>query len=190
MRATVVGSGRTLELRIAAGHENYHQRPRRDFPRGPVPFPCFTQYVTLADTLDLRHVGWQYYTSTQNGYSNADYLWSPFSAIESVRYGPDWSNVITPQTDVLKAAKKGVLKGVTWVVPSGPDSDHPGAATDRGPSWVASVVNAVGTGPQWSSSAMRRHPSGMKARLRCRRTRSSAGGTGATRPDDLDEGLS
>jgi hypothetical protein len=34
---------------------------------------------------------------------------------------------------------------VTWVIPDGNWSDHPGAgATDAGPSWVASIVNAVG----------------------------------------------
>jgi phospholipase C len=128
---------------------------QRVISEGTGPFPCFTQYKTLADALDFRGVKWQYYTPTQSGYENGNYLWSPFSAIESVRYGPDWSNVITPQTKVLQVAKKGELKGVTWVVPSGRDSDHPGPyASDRGPSWVASVVNAVGTGPQWSSSAI------------------------------------
>jgi phospholipase C len=119
------------------------------------PFPCLTQYSTLANTLDFRHVGWQYYTPTQGGYEDGNYVWSPFAAIKSVREGPDWSNVITPQTKVLEAAEKGKLEGVTWVVPDGRDSDHPGPyATDQGPSWVASIVNAVGTGPQWSTSAV------------------------------------
>ncbi len=129
-----------------------------EISEGSGPFPCLTQYRTLADTLDARHVAWEYYTPTQgppNPYPKGVYLWNPFAAIRTVRYGPDWANVITPQTDVLEAARKGRLKGVTWVVPSGPDSDHPGRfATDRGPAWVASVVNAVGTGPQWYSTAI------------------------------------
>ncbi len=119
------------------------------------PFPCFTQYRTLADTLDARHVSWQYYTPTQGDYPDGNYVWSPFAAIHSVRYGPDWKNVITPQTKVFETAKKGRLKGVTWVVPDGVDSDHPGPyATDTGPSWVAAIVNSVGTGPQWNSTAI------------------------------------
>jgi phospholipase C len=124
------------------------------------PFPCFTQYRTIADSLDARGVSWQYYTPTTGTQGcpqcqPGDYIWSPFSAIRSVRYGRDWANVITPQTNVLDAAAKGQLKGVTWVVPDGTYADHPGPyVTDEGPSWVAAVVNAVGTGPQWSSTAI------------------------------------
>jgi phospholipase C len=83
-------------------------------------------------------------------------LWDPFAAIRSVRYGPYWdTNIVTPQTDVLTAAKNGSLPAVTWVVPDGVDSDHSGPyATDRGPSWVAAVVNAVGSGPQWRTTAV------------------------------------
>jgi phospholipase C len=130
-----------------------------DILEGTGPFPCFTEYKTLADTLDARGISWQYYTPTQapnpEGYAPGVYLWNPFAAIRRVRYGPDWANIIEPQSKVLEVAKEGKLKAVTWVVPTGPDSDHPGRfATDRGPSWVAAVVNAIGTGPQWSSTAI------------------------------------
>jgi len=119
------------------------------------PFPCFTQYRTLADTLDARKLAWRYYTPTQSGYPDGTYLWDPFAAIRSVRYGPDWANIITPQTKVLDDAKNGDLQSVTWVVPDGNDSDHSGPyANDHGPSWVAAVVNAVGHGPQWRSTAI------------------------------------
>jgi phospholipase C len=119
------------------------------------PFPCFTEYRTIADSLDARGIAWRYYTPTTKNFPNGDYIWSPFSAIRAVRFGPDWSNVITPQTNVLDAAAKGQLKGVTWVVPDGTYSDHAGPyVTDEGPSWVSAVVNAVGTGPQWNSTAI------------------------------------
>ena len=37
------------------------------------------------------------------------------------------------------------LQGVSWVVPDGNWSDHPGTfGADGGPSWVAAIVNAVG----------------------------------------------
>ncbi len=128
---------------------------RRVVLPGAGPFPCFTEYRTIADLLDAGKISWRYYTPTQSGYTNGVYLWSPFDAIREVRYGPDWSNVITPQTNVLTAAKNGTLPGVSWVVPDGVASDHSGPyATDQGPSWVAAVVNAVGNGPQWSSTAV------------------------------------
>jgi phospholipase C len=127
---------------------------------GGGPFPCFTQYRTIADSLDARGVAWQYYTPTTSGAGcpncePGDYIWSAFSSISAVRFGPDWANVISPQTDVLSAAQQGTLKAVTWVVPDGTYSDHAGPyVTDEGPSWVSAVVNAVGSGKDWSSSAI------------------------------------
>lgn len=125
------------------------------------PFPCFRRYRTIADSLDARGVSWRYYRyTTKQGPAcpdckRGDYIWNPFSAIYAVRRGPDWANVISPQTKVLDAAAKGKLKGVTWVVPDGTYSDHPGPyITDEGPSWVTAVVNAVGSGPQWYSTAI------------------------------------
>lgn len=128
---------------------------RRQISAGAGPFPCFTEYRTMADILDARGVTWRYYTPTQSGYDNSVYLWSAFDAIRSVRYGADWANVVTPQTNVLQDAANGNLPGVSWVVPQGVDSDHSGPyASDRGPSWVGAVVNAVGNGPQWDSTAV------------------------------------
>jgi phospholipase C len=119
------------------------------------PFPCFTQYRTIANSLDARGVPWRFYTPTTGNFAKGDYIWSPFSAIDAVRNGPDWSNVISPQTDVLAAAQNGKLQGVTWVVPDGTYSDHAGPyVTDEGPSWVSAIVNAVGKGPQWNSTAI------------------------------------
>lgn len=63
--------------------------------------------------------------------------------------------MISPQTNALNAAEKGQLQGVTWVVPDGTYSDHAGPyITDEGPSWVSAIVNAIGTGPQWYSTAI------------------------------------
>jgi len=36
------------------------------------------------------------------------------------------------------------LRGVTWVVPTGANSDHAGTNDGGGPSWVGSIVNAIG----------------------------------------------
>jgi phospholipase C len=119
-------------------------------PTGP--FPCFTQFATLADTLDDAKVSWKYYAPAAG---KSGYLWSIFQSIASVYKGRDWKrNVISPQTKVLQDAANGTLPSVSWVVPDGPDSDHAGNSSDHGPSWVASVVNAIGEGPDWNSTAI------------------------------------
>jgi phospholipase C len=122
---------------------------------GDGPFPCFTQFRTLADVLDAKHVSWKYYApSIDSSYGGGGgQLWTAFDAIKKVRYGPDWRNVVNPQTRILSDATAGRLAGMTWVVPDWLDSDWPNGS-DTGPSWVASIVNAIGKGPDWRSTAI------------------------------------
>ncbi len=121
--------------------------------RGYGPFPCFTQYNTIADTLDAAGVTWKYYAPNVK-YAGGR-LWSPFAAIRNVRFGRDWRrNIISPQTTVLTDAANGRLAQVSWVIPDAADSDHAGSRSDKGPSWVAGVVNAVGESPYWDTTAI------------------------------------
>jgi phospholipase C len=43
---------------------------------------------------------------------------------------------------------------VSWVIPSGPESDHAQQNDGSGPSWVASIVNAIGNSSYWSNTAI------------------------------------
>jgi phospholipase C len=110
-------------------------------------FPCLERQ-TLVDLLGASHVGWRYYTP------NRFYLWSAIDAIRDLRYGPDWGNVSVPETNIFKDISNGTLPAVSWVVPTGLNSDHAGLGSNTGPSWVASVVNAIGTSSYWDSSAV------------------------------------
>jgi len=114
------------------------------------PFPCFDE-PTLADELDNAGVSWRYYAA-QVGGSNFGAVWSPFDAIKHIRYGNDWNNVISPEQRVLSDASN--LPSVTWVAPSIGDSDHSGSGYKDGPSWVSSVVNAIGHSPAWNSTVI------------------------------------
>jgi phospholipase C len=120
-------------------------------PSNTGPFPCFTQFRTLADTLDAAHVSWKFYTP--GGFGGK--MWTPFASIARVHNGLDWTrNVVTPQTTVLSDAADGKLASVSWVVPDLLDSDHAGSNSDKGPSWVATVVNAIGKSRYWNSTAI------------------------------------
>lgn len=117
----------------------------------PGPFPCF-DYETLGDLLDAQGVSWRYYTPALRTTGG---LFSAYDAIRHIRYSGDWnSDVISPETQVLSDVANGQLADVTWVIPSFPNSDHPLAASNTGPAWVASVVNAIGNSPFWDSTAI------------------------------------
>lgn len=130
---------------LIAQHDHYYSK------QGP--FPCLT-YESLADQLDANHLSWRYYSGPVKP-GGAGYMWNAYDAIKSIRYGPDWqSDIVTPSKTVLTDVANGVLANVTWVTPSVPDSDHEWNGPDHGPSWVAQVVDAIGTSPMWKTTAI------------------------------------
>jgi phospholipase C len=123
------------------------------------PYPCFTQFHTLADSLDTANVRWRYYAPTTSGgtcITACGGQWSPFASIKAIRYSRYWKkNVISPPPQVLKDIAAGKLAAVTWIVPESPWSDHAYAgALPEGPSWVAAIVNAIGESAFWKSTAI------------------------------------
>ncbi len=120
------------------------------FNKGP--FPCLS-YKTMADVLDPKGLSWKYYVPPLLVPGSSGFLWNAFDAIKKVRYGADWANVISPETDVFDDVKHNRLPAVSWVIPCGQNSDH-AAGTDTGPSWVAAIVNTIGHSPAWSSTAI------------------------------------
>jgi phospholipase C len=140
------------------------------------PFPCFTEYGTLADLLDPAHVSWKYYVDRElspTGGKGEDFsgsVWNGYDAIAKVRcktwrppykgpndchgYGSDWANISFPNTSVFSDIKDGTLPAVSWVIPSLKDSDHPQSGCSGGPRWVSSVVNAIGESKYWNSTAV------------------------------------
>lgn len=127
---------------------------KNDFQPGKGPFPCLT-YRTMRDLLDRKKVSWRYY-APQMCCAVYGRLLSAFDAIKAVRDSSEWTDghISTPQTNILSDVKNGKLQSVSWVIPDENDSDHPGTDSDTGPSWVASVVNAIGQSSYWKSTAI------------------------------------
>jgi len=135
----------------------------------PNPAPCYGKtYATLRDTLDAKNVSWKYYVpgKIKAGSPFDKQIWSAFDSVKAVRYGPEWgTKVVWPSSEdgtsrIFKDIRSGELPAVSWVIPDACNSDHPGnftsecGAHDTGPSWVASVVNAIGKSHYWDSTAI------------------------------------
>ena len=116
-------------------------------------------YTTLADELASQGLTWKMYGP---GLGETGAEWTSFAAVKHIRDGPDWNaDVISPETqfltDVYNPSNPSAetLANVTWVVPDLADSDHAGLhGGNDGPSWVASVVNAVGQSQFWDSTVI------------------------------------
>ena len=61
---------------------------------------------------------------------------------------------ITPLGNFFKAARKGKLPAVSWVVPTQKVSEHPPGLVSAGQAYVTTLVNAIMRSPNWSSTAI------------------------------------
>jgi phospholipase C len=122
-------------------------------------FPCY-DHASMSDLLDAKGITWHYYAPNAGAGWTAPYAIQNICQPETVNNvltctGPDWtSNVIMPEKQILTDIANGNLKQVSWVVPDGAFSDHAGLNEGTGPSWVASIVNAIGTSPYWANTAI------------------------------------
>lgn len=122
-------------------------------------FPCF-EHETLIDELSARGLSWRYYAP------NANSIWNAPNAIrhmcqpqtqnsQLICTGEAWKHVFIPSKRFLTDIVDNGLSAVTWITPAGQYSDHPNPLTATGgPSWVASIVNAIGQSPFWSNTAI------------------------------------
>ncbi|MGA8574670.1 MAG: alkaline phosphatase family protein [Candidatus Cybelea sp.] len=133
--------------------------------------PC-SDVTTLADELDAARVSWRFYAAPvgvnkgetpcgtgsdigPNASKGRRGIWSAFQAIRHICYGPDWSkDVFSPPTRFFNDLSRGRFQAVTWITPTYANSDHGGNGSKTGPSWVASIVNAIGKSTYWNSTAI------------------------------------
>jgi phospholipase C len=143
-------AGSTVTLIDPAGREGFNT---------PI-YPCF-EHKTLTDLLEAKSLTWRYYTPAGPA------IWIGPNAIQHICgpnvappngtacVGADWTNnVVLDQKQILTDITNNQLKDVSWVIPRGQDSDHAGNVGTTGPSWVASVVNAIGNSPYWANTSI------------------------------------
>lgn len=123
-------------------------------------YPCF-DHGTLVDLLEGAGLTWRYYAASSTRILTAPNAISTLCNAEVVKgqltcTGSAWANVIVNPTKVLTDIKNCNLANVSWVTPAGQYSDHPRNNTGGGPSWVASIVNAIGnsTCGYWHNTAI------------------------------------
>ena len=133
-------------------------------------YPCF-DHQTLYDMLKAAGLTWKYYTNDSTD------IWTAPNGISHLCVpevnpqtgqlqctGSDFtSNVVTPPTAIFADFHLGTnlpggngqgvchIPNVSWVIPNGDWSDHPGLSggesstgIEGGPNWVANIINAVG----------------------------------------------
>ena len=122
---------------------------------------CY-EHPTLTDLLNTANISWKYYAP------QAGSIWTAPDAIQhmcvpsgpadaTVCTGSDWTNHVVIEgsgNQIVQDIAAGQLPAVSWVIPNGAASDHANGNQGKGPSWVASIVNAIGLSPYWADTAI------------------------------------
>jgi len=80
-------------------------------------------------------------------------IWNPLPLFGDVQADHQLSN-ISDLNNYYAAAQAGTLPSVSWITPSGPDSEHPPASVHQGQAYVTSIINAAMKSPDWNSTAI------------------------------------
>jgi phospholipase C len=133
---------------------------------GKVPSYAWTDLTYL---LHKHHVSWRYYVfkgfepdcredgaifcARHRQSPRTPGIWNPLPFFTTVRQDHQLRN-ITSVDNFFRAAKRGKLPAVSWVIPNDRVSEHPPARVSAGQAWVTGLVNAVMRSPNWKSTAI------------------------------------
>lgn len=138
----IAGKDATVKLVVPPGKE------------GPSIYPCF-EHQTMGDF--QQAFSWKYYTPSETSIVTApvaiDHICQS-SGYDGHCEGTQFTdNVDLKPPDVLTDISGCNLRDVSFVIPSMAYSDHPRLNDGGGPSWVASIVNAIGASKQCDGGA-------------------------------------
>ena len=119
--------------------------------------------------LFAHHVSWAYYVQTGvqpdcdtdsaetcapvKQSAKTPGIWNPLPLFGDVRADHQLNNIQSLDS-YYSAAQAGTLPSVSWITPSGPDSEHPPASVHQGQAYVTSIINAAMKSPDWDSTAI------------------------------------
>jgi phospholipase C len=131
---------------------------------GKVDYP----WTDLTYLLHRYHVSWRYYVANGSQPDCADNqmackpvpqssttlgIWNPLPRFDTVRQDHQLRDIL-PLRNFYKAARKGRLPAVSWVMPNQADSEHPPALVTAGQTYVTHLIDSIMRGPDWRSTAI------------------------------------
>jgi phospholipase C len=157
---------RNVAMSCVNALENPLAPPRT--PQNPTRRVPSYAWTDLTYLLHKHHVSWRYYVfsgaqpdceedemicSSVPQNAKTPGIWNPLPWFTTVHKNRQLRNIVSMKY-FFRAARRGKLPAVSWLVPSDAVSDHPPSSVRVGQAYVTSVVNAVMRSPNWSSSAI------------------------------------
>lgn len=129
----------------------------------PVQFPFGGAYratpvpyvPTILDRLGVAGLTSKMYVGLPNGAkgNTSGYGWAICPTFAECLYTNQGQNMVA-NTQVISDATSGTLPNFAVVTPTQTNSQHNGDSMTVGDNWLGQVLNAIQTGPEWSSTAV------------------------------------
>ncbi len=125
-------------------------------------------WTDITYLLDRAGVSWRYYVAPPSGTACAKNqmfcqssaptfgsppIWNPLPCFTTVQKDKQLGD-IQPVGNFYTAAETGHLPSVTWIIPSGAQSEHPPNLVSAGQSYVTGLIDTIMSGPEWKNTAI------------------------------------
>jgi phospholipase C len=97
-------------------------------------------------------ITWKYYIDAGN--PNIISAWRPLPGFRRYAKDPTLDEHLTVTSQFLLDLKEHTLPQVCWLIPSGPESEHPPENVQRGMKYVTGLINAVMKSSYWNTCAI------------------------------------
>ena len=109
-------------------------------------------FPTMVDLFQKSKVSWMYYDEKKDPQKHS--LWNPMPGFKAFRDNPKLMDHLVQLDQYYKDIEDGKLPQVCWIVPTGPDSEHPPADSARGMWHVTDLVNAIMKSKYWKDTVI------------------------------------
>jgi phospholipase C len=143
--SSLIGPSLPNHLYTVAAQSGGVTQNLRQPPAGGFNFP------TMADLLGSSHVSWKYY---DGGNPQAFGLWNPFPGFKAFMNSPELKSHLVSNDEFFRDLREGHLPSVAWIIPNGPESEHPPQDIQLGMWYVTDMVNALMKSPYWQNTVL------------------------------------
>jgi phospholipase C len=122
-------------------------------------FPCF-KIPSIPDILP-KGITWKFYGTKLPLIGTEP--WTMFDAVNAVRYGAGWSNVVLLDDQLKNDIAANALPNVSWIVDQDTNSEHPNpgnfcpgnlCSICNGENWTVHHINMIMNSPYWKDTAI------------------------------------
>ena len=109
-------------------------------------------FPTMAELLENSKVSWKYYDEKANPKKHS--LWNPMPGFKSFQENPALMEHVVSLENFYQDVAGDDFPEVSWIVPTGKNSEHPPASVTVGMWHVTQLINAIMKSNHWADTAI------------------------------------